>query len=288
MSSLSSSSPPMTTPPGRAPPPWRPTSTAVWRNRSSPTGRPSGAPASRPWIACLVSSTPSRSSRPRRTSGSRSSREWRRARRTPRRPPSGSSESSRGGPRVDTTPPRSASISIRNTRGTCTSAGNSPGTMRSKGDHDQEDEMRTRFLALGLTFLGAQVLGAQTKLSGAGTCGKPDVTHTIAIGDRPNHSFTISQIKGGAGVQSDEVSDSTSQFHGYFLDTMSDGNQAHYRYVGTTTLKDGALQSAIWNWLFVGGTGTLRGLRGSGSCRAKSIGNGVSAWECTGSYQLPK
>jgi len=89
-------------------------------------------------------------------------------------------------------------------------------------------------------------------------------------------------------VQSDEVSDSTSQFHGYFLDTMSDGNQAHYRYVGTTTLKDGAPQSAIWNWLFVGGTGTLRGLRGSGSCRAKSIGNGVSAWECTGSYQLPK
>jgi len=175
--------------------------------------------------------------------------------------------------------------------------------MRSKGDHDQEEEMRTRFLALGLTFLGAQVLGAQTKLSGAGTCGKPDVTHTIAIGDRPNHSFTISQTKcrwtkpfaigglrskGGTGVQSDEVSDSTSQFHGYFLDTMSDGNQAHYRYVGTTTLKDGAPQSAIWNWLFVGGTGTLRGLRGSGSCRAKSIGNGVSAWECTGSYQLPK
>src|SRR5204863_137455 len=191
--SRSSSSPPMTTPPGRAPPPWRPTSTAVWRNRSSPTGRPSGAPASRPWMACLVSSTRSRSSRPRRTSGSRSSREWRRARRTPKRPPSASSESSRGGPPVDTIPPRSASTSIRNTRGTCTSAANSPGTMRSKGDHDQEEEMRTRFLALGLAFLGAQVLGAQTKLSGAGTCGKPDVTHTIAIADRPNHAFTISK-----------------------------------------------------------------------------------------------
>ncbi len=163
--------------------------------------------------------------------------------------------------------------------------------------------MRTRFLAFGLTFLGAPVLGAQTKLSGAGTCGKPDVTHTIAIGDRPNHSFTISQTKcrwtkpfaigalrskAGTGVQSDEVSDTTSQFHGYFLDTMSDGDQAHYRYVGTTTLKDGAPQSAMWNWLFVGGTGRLQGLRGSGSCRAKSIGNGVSAWECTGSYQLPK
>src|SRR5438309_9197820 len=252
MSSLSSSSLPMTTPPGRASPPWRPTSTAAWRNRSSPTCRPGGAPASRPWMACLVSSPRSRSSRPRRTSASRSSREWRRARRTPRRPPSGSSESSRGGPRGDTIPPRSASTSIRNTRGTCTSAGNSRGTMRSKGDHDQEEEMGTRFLALGLTFLGAQVLGAQTKLSGAGTCGKPDVTHTIAIGDRPNHAFTISQTKcrwtkpfaigglrskGGTGVQSDEVSDSTSQFHGYFLDTMSDGNQAHYRYVGTTTLR---------------------------------------------------
>ena len=82
--------------------------------------------------------------------------------------------------------------------------------------------MRTRFLALGLTLLSAQVLGAQTKLSGAGTCGKPDVTHTIAIGDRPNHAFTISQTKcrwtkpfaigglrskGGTGVQSDEVNE---------------------------------------------------------------------------------
>jgi len=163
--------------------------------------------------------------------------------------------------------------------------------------------MRTRFLALGLTVLGVQVLGAQTKLSGAGTCGKPDVTQTIPIGDRPNHAFTISQTKcrwtkpfaigalrskGGTGVQSDEVSDSTSQFHGYYLDTMSDGDRAYYRYVGTATLKDGAPQGAMWNWLFVGGTGRLQGLRGSGSCRSKTIANGVSAWECTGSYQLPK
>src|SRR5205823_13062857 len=100
--------------------------------------------------------------------------------------------------------------------------------------------MGTRFCAPRLVILGAQVLGAQTKLSGAGTCGKPDVTHTIAIGDRPNHAFTISQTKcrwtqplaigglrakGGTGVHADEVGDSTSQFHGYFLDTMSDGNQ---------------------------------------------------------------
>lgn len=158
--------------------------------------------------------------------------------------------------------------------------------------------MRIRCLALGLTFFGAQVLAAQTKLSGAGTCAKPDVTHTIAIGDRPNHSFTISQTtcrwtkpfnigglrsKGGQGVQSDELTDSTSQFHGYYLDTMSDGERAYYRYVGT-----GTPQGAMWNWLFVGGTGRLRGLRGSGSCRAKPIAGGVSAWECTGSYQLPK
>jgi hypothetical protein len=163
--------------------------------------------------------------------------------------------------------------------------------------------MRSCLLAFGVTLLGAQLLAAQTKLSGAGTCAKPDVTHTIAIGDRPNHAFTISQTtcrwtkpfaiaglrsKGGQGVQSDELSDSTSQFHGYYLDTMSEGDRAYYRYVGTSTVKDGAPQSAMWNWLFVGGTGRLQGLRGSGSCRAKTIANGVSAWECTGSYQLPK
>src|SRR3989441_10544537 len=99
-------------------------------------------------------------------------------------------------------------------------------TTPSSSKTPKEDEMRTRFLALALTFLGAQVLAAQTKLSGAGTCAKPDVAHTIAIGDRPNHAFTISQTKcrwtkpfaiaglrskGGTGVQADEVSDSTSR-----------------------------------------------------------------------------
>src|SRR5947208_17123151 len=98
--------------------------------------------------------------------------------------------------------------------------------------------MRTRFLVLGLTLLGAQVLAAQTKRSGAGTCAKPDVTHTIPIGDRPNHAFTIStttcrwtkpfaiaalRAKGGTGGPSDELSDTTSEFHVYCLRTLSDG-----------------------------------------------------------------
>jgi len=104
--------------------------------------------------------------------------------------------------------------------------------------------MRSYHVLLGVALLGAPVLGAQTQLSGAGTCGKRDVAQAIAVRDRPNHAFSIAQTqctwtrpfeiagiqsKGGTGVQFDEVRDTTARFHGYYLDTMSNGDSAHYR-----------------------------------------------------------
>jgi hypothetical protein len=163
--------------------------------------------------------------------------------------------------------------------------------------------MRSPSLALGLTFFGATVLGAQTQLSGAGTCGTPDVAQAIAVRDRPNHSFSIAQTKctwtrpfeiagiqskGGTGVQFDEVLDTTARFHGYYLDVMSNGDSAYYRYEGTTALQGGAPQTAGWKWKFVGGSGKLKGLKGKGTCRATWNLSGVNTWECTGSYRLPK
>src|SRR6266478_8037148 len=104
-------------------------------------------------MGCLASSMRSRSSRPRRSSGSRSSREWQRPSKTPRRSLSASSGSSRGGPCGDTIRPRSGSTSTKNTRETCTSAGNSPGTMRSEVGTSRVEAFSDGVFAIALTLL---------------------------------------------------------------------------------------------------------------------------------------
>src|SRR4029077_7695046 len=104
-------------------------------------------------MGCLASSMRSRSSRPRRSSGSRSSLAWRRPSKTPRRTPSVSSGGSSGGPCEDTIRPRSASTSTRNTRATCTSAGNSPGSMPSEVGTSRVEAFSDGVFAIALTLL---------------------------------------------------------------------------------------------------------------------------------------
>lgn len=163
--------------------------------------------------------------------------------------------------------------------------------------------MGKHWLVLGLTCLGTQVLVAQVKLSGEGTCAKPDIAHPIPVGDHPNHTFMVSranctwtkpfeiagsQAQGGAAVQFDETSGNTSRFHGHYLDVMSTGDTARYRYQGTTTLKDGKPQSAEWSWTYAGGTGKLRNLKGNGTCKGIWDREGINTWRCSGEYRLPK
>lgn len=165
-----------------------------------------------------------------------------------------------------------------------------------------EANMRRPWLTLGLLSLFGSVAEAQTRLAGAGQCAKPDLAHKIAVPDRPNHVFSISQVKctwskpveiagvrssGGTAVQFDEVTGNSSRYHGHYLDTMANGDTAHYRYEGTATLKDGMPQRSTWNWTLEGGTGKLKGVNGKGTCKGTASPDG-STWECQGEYRLPR
>ncbi len=149
----------------------------------------------------------------------------------------------------------------------------------------------------------ATVAGAQTKISGTSQCAKADAQHAIMVGDRPGHSFMISQSKCTwtkpweiAGIQSkegvatsfDEASGSSSRTRGFYHDTMANGDKANYRYEGTVSLKDGAPQSAEIKWTLVGGTGKLKGAKGKGTCKGKPGSEGSITWDCEGEYELPK
>lgn len=164
-------------------------------------------------------------------------------------------------------------------------------------------KVKTFFLCV-IVFALAAAASAQTKISGTAQCGKPDKEYTIQVGDRPNHSFSISQGKCTwtkpfeiAGTQNKEIvgtgfaeiSGNTSRSHGYDVDTMANGDKAYYREEVTMTLKDGVPQSGEVKWTFIRGTGKLKGIKGKGTCKLTSAAaDGSATYECEGEYELPK
>jgi hypothetical protein len=158
-------------------------------------------------------------------------------------------------------------------------------------------------LSFLVVFALAAVASAQTKVSGTLQCAKPDQQHAIEVGDRPNHSFVINQMKCTwtkpleiAGVQSkedvytgfSEVSGNRSYGQSYGVGTMTSGDKYYGRTQGSATLKDGVLESAEGKSSFAGGTGKLKGLKGKGTYTGKGAPAGTSTLEVEGEYELPK
>lgn len=158
-------------------------------------------------------------------------------------------------------------------------------------------------LTLLIVFGLAAVASAQTKTSGTLQCGKPDQQHAIEVGDRPNHSFVIGQIKCTwtkpleiAGVQSkedvytnfSEVTGSRSRAQSYGVGTMTNKDTFYVRPQGSAILKDGVLESGEGKWTFAGGTGKLKGIKGKGTYKEKGQAEGTMTVDVEGEYELPK
>ncbi len=164
--------------------------------------------------------------------------------------------------------------------------------------------MRIKIFFLPFVVLSVVTLAtAQTKISGTVQCAKPEQQNAIPVGDRPNHSFLIEQFKctwtkpmeiegvqnkEGMGTDFHEVSGNNSRFHGYFVDTMANGDKAQYRYEGTATLKDGVPQSAEDKWKSIQGSGKLKGIKSHGTCKGAAGADGSMTWVCEGEYELSK
>ena len=160
-----------------------------------------------------------------------------------------------------------------------------------------------RFLvATALMCFAAVAVSAQTKISGTAQCGKPDPQHTIPVGDRPDHSLGVAQLKctwtkpmeiegakskDGVSTGTDDISGNTGRAHGFHVSTMDSGDKFFVWYQGTETMKDGALVSQKGNWGFTGGSGKLKGIKGKGTYTCTASGDGSSC-EVEGDYELAK
>jgi hypothetical protein len=149
----------------------------------------------------------------------------------------------------------------------------------------------------------ATVALAQQKISGTLQCDKADPQHSIPVGDRPNHVFTLNQNKCTwtkpmeiAGTQSKEdlttgfadISGEKSSDRGYALMTMASGDKARVSWQGSGTVKDGQLQSGEGKFSFLSGTGKLRGIKGKGAYKCQGAAGGGFTCDVEGEYQLPK
>jgi hypothetical protein len=162
--------------------------------------------------------------------------------------------------------------------------------------------MHRFFVATALMCFAAVAASAQTKISGTAQCGKPDPQHMIPVGDRPDHSLGVAQVKctwtkpmeiagdkskDGVSTGTDDISGNTGRAHGFHVSTMDSGDKFFVWYQGTETMKDGALVSHKGNWGFTGGSGKLKGIKGKGTFTCTASGDGSSC-EVEGDYELAK
>lgn len=157
-------------------------------------------------------------------------------------------------------------------------------------------------LSICTVFLCASLALAQGKIANEWKCPKSAMRHSIEVGDQPNHAYSISQSKctgtkgeiagvkekEGTGTDFGEVKGNTSSGHGVYVETMANGDKINYTYTGSSTMKNGQMQSGSNQWQATNGTGKFKGIKARGTCKGTGNPDGSATWTCGGTYSLPK
>lgn len=153
--------------------------------------------------------------------------------------------------------------------------------------------MRRIFIAIALVCFVAATATAQTKFSATLQCGQPDTQHEIPVGDLPDHSLAVLQLKctyskpmeiaGAKSVSTvititNEVNGDTVRARGCQVTSMDSGDKVFISHEGT-----GGSDGQDGTWTFTGGTGKLKGIKGKGTYSCSSAGCDIA-----GEYQLAK
>ena len=156
------------------------------------------------------------------------------------------------------------------------------------------------FVVMAIAF--ASTARAQTKQSGTLHCNKPDPAHSVDVGDHDKHSMGVtrfqctwtkplemggSQQKEGTSVEFDDTTGDKTSGRGVHWGTMANGDKYFVRYQGTSTSKDGVVQTVSGTWSYTGGTGKLKGLTGKGTYKGKGNPDGSADFDVQGYYKLP-
>jgi hypothetical protein len=162
--------------------------------------------------------------------------------------------------------------------------------------------MKRFLITAALVCFAAVTASAQTKISGTAQFGKPDPQHMIPVGDLPDHTLGVEQLKctwtkpmeiegakskDGVSTETADISGNTARTRGFHVSTMDSGDKYFVWYQGTASMKEGTLVHQKGTWGFTGGTGKLKGIKGKGTYTCAPSGDGISC-DVEGDYQLAK
>jgi hypothetical protein len=71
-----------------------------------------------------------------------------------------------------------------------------------------------------------------------------------------------------------------------FVETFDSGDKIFYTYQATGTMKDSAFQVGENKYRITGGTGKMKGIKGSGTCKTTGSADGGLEYTCTGEYTI--
>ena len=164
--------------------------------------------------------------------------------------------------------------------------------------------MRKCVLMVVAVLAVASVSFAQSsgKISTVWKCAAPNPVHALPVGDVPDHIYAVEQgkcaavsgeiagVKQKEGIPTEflEGTATGAKGHGIFVETLSNGDKINYSYEFTGTSKNKVLDTGTNKFTVMSGTGQFKGMKGSGTCKAKGNPDGSAEYTCTGTYTLAK
>jgi len=162
--------------------------------------------------------------------------------------------------------------------------------------------MRNLILACGISVLSASAALAQGKVAVQWNCAKPAPMNSLDAGDVPNHVFLINQAtcsaakgeiagikqKSGMWTEFREVTGNSSRVQGVYVETLANGDKITYTYKGMGMMKADGSGSGSNTWTATSGTGKVKGIKATGSCKGAGKADGTSSFDCTGTWSIPK
>jgi hypothetical protein len=160
---------------------------------------------------------------------------------------------------------------------------------------------KTVFLIAVALSLPIVAVAQGTKISGTVECIPANPPHVLPVEGQPDHAYAVAQVKctwtkpwqiggvaskDGVGTGVDDIRENRSQSFGTYVDTMANGDKVYYKYEFQATLKDGKPEKVSnHKWEIAGGTGTMKAIKGKGTCNATVQADGRVVYECQGEVQ---
>lgn len=143
----------------------------------------------------------------------------------------------------------------------------------------------------------AQAKG-MVNVSGSVRCGKPDLSYSIDVPDRPGHSLIISRrnctwtepllirgakTKDGVATGFTERMEGALHTHFFEVDTLDNGEKLTMQTSGQVNAEKGPVD-AHGRWSFMRGTGKFKGIKGGGTYEGKLDADDVLTIRLEGVY----